>query len=138
MSAPETPAALQAWIDRSPFHRWLGVVAEAVDPGAGRVTLRLPFRPGLGRSDAAPDLHGGAIAALIDIAGDYALALGLGGGVPTIDLRIDYLRMARSDLLATAEVVRAGRTVGRVDVRVEDAEGRLIALGRGTYATRRG
>ncbi len=56
--------------------------------------------------------------------------------VPTINLRIDYLRMAAStDLVATARVVRAGRTVGVVDIEVRDEEGRMIAVGRGCYGT---
>jgi uncharacterized protein (TIGR00369 family) len=59
-----------------------------------------------------------------------------GGGVPTINFRTDFLRPAsNTDLLATAAVRRAGRTIGVVDVDVHDQDGRLVAMGRGCYST---
>jgi len=83
--------------------------------------------------------HGGAIAALIDTAGDFAIVLRTNAPVPTINFRVDYLRPATTaTLLAIARVRRAGRTVGLVDIDVEDAEGRLVAVGRGCYGTQPG
>ncbi len=138
-TAPVTLARLQTWIDTPPYQQFLGIRAVALDPDAGTVTLRLPFRRDFQRSPDRPEIHGGVTAALIDIAGDYALAVKLGWGVPTIDLRIDYLRMAvETDLVATARAVKTGRTIGVVDVDVTDGDGRLIAVGRGTYSTKRG
>ncbi len=63
----------------------------------------------------------------------------VGGGVPTINLRIDYLRPAVGDALTgTARVRRAGRTVALVDVDVYDEQQNLVAVGRGTYSGQRG
>ena len=60
--------------------------------------------------------HGGVLATLIDIAADWSMVMRNGRGVPTIDLRIDYLRPGRSEtLVAEAEVVRVGRRIGVVD-----------------------
>ena len=96
----------------------------------------MPFKTSFCRSDQAPQIHGGIIASFIDIAGDYAAACALGHGVPTVNLRIDFLRLATgSDLEATATVVKAGRTLSVVDVCVRDGDGRLIAIGRGDYFT---
>jgi uncharacterized protein (TIGR00369 family) len=54
----------------------------------------------------------------------------------TIDLRIDYLRPADdSDLTATATLIKAGRSVARADIEITDAQGRLIAIGRGSFST---
>ena len=131
----EVLARLQASIRRSPFQEWLGVTLEAGDAEAGTATVRLPFRAEFRRSPDANQIHGGVIAALADIAGDYALAMSLGGGVPTIDLRVDFLRPASGDLVAAATVVKRGRTIGVVDVQIRDANDRVVAIGRGAYST---
>ena len=63
--------------------------------------------------------------------------MAVGGGVPTINLRIDYLRPAVGSVLTgTARVRRAGRTVALVDVDVYDEQRVLVAVGRGTYSGR--
>jgi uncharacterized protein (TIGR00369 family) len=128
---------LQQALDEPPYQKFLGIRAVALDVEAGTVTLRLPFKRELCRSATRPEVHGGVTAALIDIAGDYALAISIGDGVPTVDLRVDFLRMAtETDLVATATVVKHGRTLGVVNVEVKDDQGRLIAIGRGTYFTK--
>lgn len=130
---------LEAIFLASPYIAGLGIRVEAVDPAAGRVVASLALRPELERTVGSGQFHGGAIAALIDIAGDMAVAVGLGGGVPTIDLRIDYLRPATgARLVATATVRKLGRTVALADVDVVDEQRRLCAVGRGCYAARVG
>ena len=52
------------------------------------------MRPELERRPGTRQFHGGPIAAFIDIVGDFAIGMLVGGGVPTINLRIDYLRPA--------------------------------------------
>lgn len=139
MSSVMTLEEFQRRLDRPPFHALLGIRALALDAEKGEVVLRLPFRPEFQRSPDRPELHGGVTAALIDIAGDMALLVMLGDGVPTIDLRVDFLRMVvASDLTARARVVKAGRSIGVVDVEAHDDRGRLVAIGRGTYSTRTG
>ena len=121
-------------LDLSPYQRFLGVTCERA--GDGEVLIRLPFREEFLRVDGSDWLHGGVIAALIDIAGDYAIVTRLGQGVPTIDLRIDWLRPAKAgDLLATGRVVKTGRRVCVADAEVHDATGVLVAVGRGLYAS---
>ncbi|MEO7962574.1 MAG: PaaI family thioesterase [Gemmatimonadaceae bacterium] len=121
-------------LDTSPYQRFLGLVLEQV--GDGEVTIRLPFREDFLREDGSDWLHGGIISALIDIAGDYAVVTKFNSGVPTIDLRIDWLRPARAgDLVAKGRVVKAGRRVSVADVEVFDAQGQVVAVGRGLYAS---
>lgn len=139
MSESLTVEKLQRWLDGPPYHRFLKMQAVSMDTEKGEVVLRLPFRSDFTRSDDSPQIHGGVTSAFIDIAGDYALAVLLGHGVPTINLRIDYLRMAENtDLVATARVVKAGRTIGVVDIEVVDDQGRVVAIGRVNYSTRAG
>ena len=121
-------------VDRSPFQRLIGL--ELVRAEDGTVELRLPWRDELGRVDGSDWFHGGVISALIDIAGDYAIASRLGRTVPTIDLRVDFLRPARrGDLRAYARAVKIGKTVGVADVELRDANDAVVAIGRCAYST---
>ncbi len=110
----------------------LGVTLEALDEDT--VVLRMAMRPGLTRDGTI--YHGGPVASLIDIAGDMVVAVRAGGGVPTISLRVDYLRPCTGPWLrATGRLRRYGRTISVSDVDVHDDRGRLCAVGRGTYSS---
>ena len=119
----------------TPFHRLLGL--EFASGDAGTAEVRMPFREELISDPNVPYLHGGAIASLLDIAGDYAVATQLGRGVPTIDMRVDFLRTAgREALLARARVVKLGRTLGVADAEALNEAGEIVAVGRILYSTR--
>jgi len=131
--------AVQAIFDASPFLGFLQLRAVALDHSAGTLTVTMPMRPELERRIGTAQFHGGPIAALIDTVGDFAVGMTVGGGVPTINLRIDYLKPAVGTLLTgTARVRRTGRTVALVDVDVHDEKQGLVAVGRGTYSPQRG
>jgi len=130
---------IQAIFGASPFLDFLQLRAVALDHGAGTLTVTMPMRPELERRTGTAQFHGGPIAAFIDIVGDFAIGMAVGGGVPTINLRIDYLKPAVGSLLTgTARVRRTGRTVALVDVEVHDEKQSLVAVGRGTYSPQRG
>ena len=136
---PATRKILESLLANSPFQQLLGLRLDAFDLAAQTVTIRSIYGPNVERSSGTGQYHGGVIASLIDIAGDFALIAVLGYGVPTINFRVDYLRpAAKTDLLAHARVRRAGRTIGVVDIDVLDEGSRLIALGRGCYGTQAG
>jgi uncharacterized protein (TIGR00369 family) len=116
--------------------RFLGLTLEKSEKG--QVEIRLPFRDEFLRADGSDWLHGGVVSALVDIAGDYAVISEVGAGVPTIDMRVDYLRPARrGDLVAVARTLRVGRTVSVADVEVRDEGGITVAVGRAVYASPR-
>jgi uncharacterized protein (TIGR00369 family) len=128
---------LAANVARPPLHRWLNPQLVSVEKSSGAVELRLPLRAEFRRDATRPEIHGGILAMLADIAGHAAVAARLRHGVPTVDLRVDYLRMAAGDFLsAHAMPVKLGRTLAVVDIRITDEQDRLVALGRGTYLTR--
>jgi uncharacterized protein (TIGR00369 family) len=129
-------ARLDEEMARPPFHKVLAPQAVAADPATGTVVIRVPYQPHLARAPDEAAYHGGVIATLIDLAGHAAVAVHIGRMAPTIDLRIDYLRPAdSSELTATARLIKAGRTIARADIEITDAQGRLIAIGRGSFST---
>ena len=130
---------IQSIFDASPFLGFLRLRVVALDHDAGTLTVSMPMRPEFERRLGTGQFHGGPIAAFIDTVGDYAIGMAVGGGVPTINLRIDYLRPAVGGVLTgTARVRRAGRTVALVDVDVYDEQRALVAVGRGTYSPQPG
>ena len=52
-----------------------------------------------------------------------------------VALALTAVTAVSTALVGTGRLRRAGRTVGVVDVDVHDAEGRLVAVGRGCYTT---
>ncbi|MGH8637020.1 MAG: PaaI family thioesterase [Burkholderiales bacterium] len=132
-------AEVQALFDASPFIGFLGLQVVSADHDAAEIQVRMPLRPELERRRGSKQFHGGPIASFIDTVGDFAIGMAIGGGVPTMNLRIDYLRPAVGDfLLGIGRVRRAGKTAAVIDVDVSDEQGRLVAVGRGTYSSQRG
>ena len=118
------------------FHKFLGLELISTDTEKQEIVVRLPFKLEFERLPDTGQVHGGVTSALIDIAGDFALMMLLDRPIPTINLRIDYLSMAvNTDLVATARVLRAGRSIGVVDIAIADPAGKTIAVGRGSYST---
>lgn len=136
MQIEATTEGLQRLLDSSPFTKFLNLTVVALEAAKGRIAIKMPMRPELQRAGGRGQFQGGPVASLIDAAGDYALIASLKIPVPTINLRVDYLRPACGEfLIADAVVRRAGRTVGVVDIDVTDSGGNLCAIGRGCYGT---
>ena len=139
MSDYLTKDEVQELLDASPFIKFMNVQVESLDIAQDRIVMRMPLRSEFERRAGTGQFHGGAIASLIDLAGDYAIVMKVGAGVPTVNFRTDFLRPAmNTDLIATAQVRRAGRTIAVVDIDIHDDEKRLIAIGRGTYVPKAG
>ena len=126
---------LQARLLESPFNAFLALEVVTADPEKQEIVMRLKRRPEFERLAGTGQWHGGPIAAAIDIAGDYALAMLLGKPLPTINLRVDYLRPGKDTLTLVAHIRRTGKSVGVVDVDVLNESGELVAIGRVNYST---
>jgi acyl-CoA thioesterase len=125
--------------DRTRHNRfWQHLGIEVVDAREGWARLRVRIRDDLRNAPGAP-VHGGVYAALVDAAVGCALSTvnetsGGGVGQTTLDLNVTYLAPARGeDIFAEGALLRRGRTIAFGDVRVTDAEGNLVAVGRATY-----
>jgi uncharacterized protein (TIGR00369 family) len=86
-------------------------------------------------------LHGGIVCDVADAAMGtaYASTLGDGESFTTLELKINFLRPFRTGkLVATARVVKSGRTIGLTECDVTDVESRLVARAMSTCMTLRG
>lgn len=129
-----SPIDIQALNEDSPFHRLLGLTVTQVRPG--EVEVLMPYSDRLLANTTSPYVHGGAIATLIDVAGNFAIIAAIGRDVPTIDLRVDYLRPVRIGALrAVGRAVKVGRRLGVADVEVFDESEQMVAIGRGLFST---
>ena len=125
---------VQAIIARSPYLSWLGL--QVLELREDEITARATWREEWVANPTVGQTQGGILAALVDFAADFALIGRLGRPVPTIDMRIDYHRMAkRGDLIAKGHVVKLGTQFSVCEAEVHDEAGVLIASGRGAYLT---
>lgn len=99
----------------------------------GRAAITLPYD---GRHDHfLDDVHGGAIATMIDNAGWFTAAARYPTWIVSVELSVRLHEPAgRQELTALGEVVRAGRRFTSTEMRVHNASGVLVATGSGTFA----
>lgn len=119
--------------NQMPYAELLGIEVTKASDGEAEGTL--PFKDELRSNPAGTVAHGGATYALADTIGGAAVISLAGDVSPTIDMRIDYLAPAKTDLYASAEVIRFGSNVAMAHVEVDDAEGTRVATAQGTYKT---
>ena len=108
-------------LDRIPYARFLGLEAREVD---GEPVIVMPFREPLVGNPLLPALHGGAIAAMMELTAIARLASSKPGTpLPRpVNVSVAYLRSGRAaDTFAHALISRAGRRVA--NVRVEAWQG---------------
>ena len=126
--------AVQKLITRGPFHQWLGLRVLKVEEGL--IELRATWREEWVVNPDKRYTHGGVLAALVDLAADWALVARTGRGVPTLDMRVDYHRPAMpGDLLARGRAIKWGSQFSVAEAEVFDKDDALVASGRGLYFT---
>jgi uncharacterized protein (TIGR00369 family) len=132
MSEEMTVERVQAMITRAPYHQWLGLKVNAVHDDGIELTAR--WREEWVVNPERRYTHGGILAALIDMAADWAMIKKLGRPVPTIDLRVDFHSPAMpGDLTCRGKIVKVGSQFSSSESFVFDTSGKLVASGRGTY-----
>lgn len=134
MSDKPTLEQVQALITRAPFHQWLGLHVVAVhDDG---IEIKAKWREEWVVNPEVRYTHGGILAALVDLAADWAMVGKAGRAFPTIDMRVDYHAPAMpGDLTCKGKIVRMGGSFSTCEATIHDATGKLLASGRGTYST---
>ena len=123
--------------DNLPLYRQLGLKLEEARPGFARVSMATSS---LTLGGVGGSVHGGLLAALVDIAmleAMFPMFEPNDQPAGTADLNITYLRPALGpSVSAEATVIRKGKTLAVTEVSILDAEGRLCAKGRTTYVIR--
>ena len=121
-------------LERAPFAALLNLKIESAAGGAA--TVRMPFDLRiLNEGGPAAPIHGGAIAALADVAACAAVwSLAETTRTATISMTVNYTGFAvNSDLIAHARVKRRGKRIASLSVEVVDASDALIADALVTY-----
>jgi uncharacterized protein (TIGR00369 family) len=114
-----------------PLHALLGLEWSWPDKGERVAEVRMPVRAEAFGFTA--NLHGGAIATMVDLACALAAARGTDfdperESLVTSDMHIRYLGRPRTDVVvARAEIVRVGAQLIVVDCKVTDDDAHLIA-----------
>ncbi|MFI9779205.1 PaaI family thioesterase [Streptomyces sp. NBC_01003] len=108
--------------------RLLGMRFDEVDHG--RIVISLDTRPDF--ANPLGTVHGGIAATLLDSVMGCAVhtTLPAGAGYTTLELKVNYIRAARTDgqiLTAEGNVIHAGRRTATAEGKVLDDQGKLIA-----------
>lgn len=124
---------LQAFLEMGGFDKAL-VGLQLVEAEAGKAKLRIVVDRSV--QNLGGNLHGGAIATLVDDAGTLAIMTADRDGRPgvTTDLNVSYLVAGRAGetVEIAAEVLKVGRTLAYVSVDLRREDGTLLAQGRMT------
>ena len=122
------------WRSSPPFYVHLGLQLDAL--ADGRSTIRLPFQKHFGNSRG--EMHGGAVAALVDAAMSQAVrsTIEMGSAVATITMMLNYLAPAHGELTCNGTVVKGGKSVVFAEAEVTDARGTAVCRGGGDVSGR--
>jgi uncharacterized protein (TIGR00369 family) len=134
MSDPDPAQQLEAFLQRVPYVRFLGMHAEL---NGDEMTAVLPFAPHLVGNTMIPALHGGVIGAFLEVTALAQLSVTQGSAKvhKTIDVTIEYLRPGRAlTTYARADLRKVGRRIANVHVEAwQDARDTPIAFLRGHF-----
>lgn len=113
----------------SPIALWLGF--SSTEDNGGRL-YRLTFNETHIGNPAIRALHGGVIAAFLELAMQAELAATGAAPAETINVAIDYMSSSRAeDMTARVKVIRMGRRLAFLEAEGRQADGtRLVALAR--------
>ena len=123
--------------DDKPFHQYLGLKLIETRPDYAhlRLTISESTPTGIGGS-----VNGGVLSTMVDMAAVPAVFSNMSDNsqpAGTADLQITYLNQAHGKWVdAQATVIKRGRQLCTVQVKITDPEGNLCAVGRVLYALR--
>jgi uncharacterized protein (TIGR00369 family) len=130
----EAAARLEAFLQRVPYVRFLGMQAELA---GDEMTAILPFAPHLIGNTVLPALHGGVLGAFLEMTALAQLSVTQGSARvhKTIDVTIEYLRPGKAQMTyARADLRKVGRRIANVHVEAwQEARSHPVAALRGHF-----
>jgi acyl-coenzyme A thioesterase PaaI-like protein len=143
--------AHQVYIEEGLFVNPFNLTIESMESESA--SMRFTNRDSLLGSFRSPNLHGGAIATVLDTVGSLAVFSNMinkakgesvlekvnklekgDNRLSTVDMRIDYLRPGRGrSFLAKSWILRRGYVIAVTRMELYNDEQTLIAVGTGTY-----
>ncbi|MHA1191149.1 MAG: PaaI family thioesterase [Promethearchaeota archaeon] len=113
--------------DQMPYYSTIGMNVKEIANGKARIELIM--RKELSQNGM---IHGGVLASMIDASCACAAfsATNFVGFVTTIDLQVSYLKpVSKGMIIASAECLRAGKSVLFCESKIKNEEGELICVG---------
>lgn len=111
-----------------PTGRLLGQQITEADPEAGRVVIEYEAKPEF--CNPMGSVQGGFISAMLDDAAAIACVVASRGkvGVPTLEMKVSFLRAARpGKLRVVGQVMKLGRSIAFLESHLYDMDGKLLA-----------
>ncbi len=126
----------QAFEDQMPANKYLGL--KILELKEGFAKIHIPFKEEFIGDFLQKRWHGGIQASIADSAGGLAALTcmqNFNDKVNTIDIRVDYLHGSETkDLFAEAEIIKNGKRIIKVDVRLYHNKEKIIAIARCAFS----
>src|SRR6266699_6513879 len=132
MLDPKIESAIRARFADEDFSRWMGLELVSIDDGTSELRLKLEphhLNPG-------GIVHGGVVAAMLDVAAGLAHRTKLGPNAThvTVQLHINYLKAVRSGVVTARGVsLQTGRRVGHSEATLYDDHDNMLARASATF-----
>lgn len=128
---PKLKSDIEAIIAKIPLVKSLKIELDSLSAGECVMSMRRD-----GSLDGIfVSLHGGILMALADTAACFAIQTltGVADTLTTTDMNIRFLAPALDRVIATATVIKAGRTLCPAEIKLHDQDGVLLAVAQVTY-----
>ncbi|MCZ6653095.1 MAG: PaaI family thioesterase [Planctomycetota bacterium] len=131
MMMPQVEEGLHQCLETVPILKTLGFRSLECDVGFVRVVVPRSDR----HNGLHPTFHGGIMTTVADCAAWLAIATKLGADnrLTTSDIHVRFLSPCFTDVTAEARVIKFGRTLCPVDVKLFDANKTQVATAQVTY-----
>lgn len=126
----------QAFENQMPANKYLGLKILQLKEGFAKI--HIPFKEEFIGDYLQKRWHGGIQASIADSAGGIVALTSMqnfNDKVNTIDIRVDYLHGSEpKDLFAEAEIIKDGKRIIKVDVKLYHSKERIIAVARCAFS----